>query len=157
MPDAPIGRPRRRKAWNAVNGGSSGRIFGDFGSAPILARCWRFRPRTAARGLSPQPCAGLAQAVPNWTGGDGPAAAKTRPPKGRPSMLCLEKGELADRRGPRARDRDRLAGLQDLRRLGGLGEIRIGARRDPERCNGDTGNQRHHHDLQVGRAIRRVN
>src|SRR5579859_4322298 len=75
-----------------------------------------------------------------------------RPPEGGLS-LKLKFGS-ADHRCVRARHGHRLAGLHDG---SGLGVVDMAAGGDAERCHRDTGDQRHHHDLQMGRTIGGMN
>src|SRR3954454_11781244 len=81
--------------------------------------------------------------------------------KGRPkAAIWYQTGPFsssADLRRPGAGDHDRLAGLDHVGGLGGLAVIGIGASCDPEAGHRDSGYQRHHHDLEVGRTISRVN
>src|SRR3954463_15054673 len=81
--------------------------------------------------------------------------------KGRPkAAIWYQTGPFspsADLRRTGAGDDDRLAGLDHVGGLGGLAVIGIGASCDPEGGHRDSGYQRHHHDLQVGRTISRVN
>ena len=79
--------------------------------------------------------------------------------KGRPFGGPLSKSreggiDLADCGRVRVGHHDRLVGFDDPC---GLRIIHIAAGRDPERRHRDTGDQRHHHDLQVGRTVSRMN
>jgi len=71
-------------------------------------------------------------------------AARRRP------FVQIAKFALADRRSVRAGQYHRLAGFDDM---GGLAVVDIAAGRDAEGGHRDTSDQRHHHDLQVGRTI----
>ena len=62
---------------------------------------------------------------------------------------------LSNHRCVGAGDRNRLAGLHDPRRLR-LAVLETAASRDAKACHRDASNERHDHDLEVGRAIRAV-
>ena len=72
--------------------------------------------------------------------------------KGRQAAASVspETGRVSKSRRARAGHGHRLAGLDHVSRLGGLAVIDVGAGCDPEAGDQNTGNQRHHHDLQVG-------